>query len=53
MEQMPDVLADPRALRRAYLEEFGRYLKEVRQGCRNYQMDYQLMRTDQPLDLAL
>jgi len=53
LEQLPDVLTDPRSLRRAYLEEFTRFRHEVRRGCRSYQMDYQTMRTDQSLDVAL
>jgi len=53
MEQMPDVLTDPRALRRAYLEEFNKFLRAVNKGCRAQYIDYVLLRTDQSLDLAL
>ncbi len=53
LERMPEVLANPRSLRKAYLNEFERFLRDVKKGCRNYQMDYRLMRTDQPLDVAL
>ncbi|WP_419193242.1 DUF58 domain-containing protein [Kolteria novifilia] len=53
LEALPDVLAEPRALRNAYLAEFNEYLKELRLACRANDVDYQLMRTDQPLDLAL
>lgn len=53
LEQLPDVLADPRALRRAYLREFQSFLQQVKQGCRAQHVDYVQMRTDQPLDLAL
>jgi uncharacterized protein (DUF58 family) len=53
MEQMPDVLTDPRALRQAYLDEFGRYLQEVRKGCRAQHADYVLLATDQSLEVAL
>src|SRR5262249_31320228 len=53
LEQLPDVLADPAALRKAYLEQFNRFLREVKTGCRNPRIDYVPMRTDQPLDVAL
>lgn len=53
LEQLPEVLTEPRSLRKAYLAEFERYLGAVRAGCRNNRIDYVLIRTDQPLDLAL
>ncbi len=53
MEQMPELLADPASLRRAYLQEFDGYRREVQTGCQTQQMDYQLMRTDQNLGLTL
>jgi uncharacterized protein (DUF58 family) len=53
LEQFPDVLAEPRALRKAYLQEFNAFLHEVKQGCRALRIDYVEMRTDQPLDVAL
>jgi uncharacterized protein (DUF58 family) len=53
MEQLPDVLTDPRALRRAYLDEFGKFLQAVRKGCRAQRIDYVLLRTDQSLEIAL
>jgi uncharacterized protein (DUF58 family) len=53
LEQLPDVLTDPRLLRRAYLEEFGRFVQAVKRGCRQLHMDYVLLRTDQSLEVAL
>lgn len=53
LEQMPDVLTDPRALRKAYLEEFGRFQAEVRKGCRARRIDYVLLRTDHSLEIVL
>jgi len=53
LENLPDVHVDPAALRRAYLHEFETFLKSVQAGCRSQQIDYQLMRTDTPLDRAL
>jgi uncharacterized protein (DUF58 family) len=53
LEQLPDVLAEPRALRNAYLAEFGRYLHKLKAGCRAQAIDYVPMRTDQSLEVAL
>jgi uncharacterized protein (DUF58 family) len=53
LEQMPDVLTDPRALRKAYQQEFGTFLQAVRKGCRSQQVDYVEMRTDASLEVAL
>jgi uncharacterized protein (DUF58 family) len=53
LEQLPEVLTDPRALRKAYLAEFNRFLHDVRLGCRAHHIDYLQLRTDQPLDTAL
>jgi uncharacterized protein (DUF58 family) len=53
LEQLPNVLVDPRALRKAYLREFDGYLRRLKSGCRAHQIDYVEMRTDQPLGLAL
>ena len=53
LEQMPEVVADPRFLRKAYLSEFEGYLRKVQSGCREHAMDYHLIRTDQRLDRAL
>lgn len=53
LEGMPEVMVEPRALRRAYLEQFGRYLRQLKEQCRMHQIEYVLLRTDQPLDIAL
>jgi uncharacterized protein (DUF58 family) len=53
LEQLPDVLVEPRALRKAYLEQFGAYARRLKTGCRMHQIDYVLMQTDRPLDVAL
>ena len=53
LEQLPDVLTDPRSLRKGYLEEFGRFQQSVRKGCRNQNIDYLELRTDASLALAL
>jgi uncharacterized protein (DUF58 family) len=53
LEEFPEVLADARSLRRAYLKEFNDFLTNLKAGCRGLGMDYQEMRTDQRVDLAL
>lgn len=53
LEQLPEVLTDPRAIRQAYRNEVQAYLQQLRRGCRNLRIDHVLARTDQPLDVAL
>jgi len=53
LEQLLDVLTEPRALRRAYLEAFGRFTAALRAGCHAQEIDYVELRTDLPLDTAL
>jgi uncharacterized protein (DUF58 family) len=53
LEQLPDVLTDPRALRTAYLDEFARFVQSIKKGCRAQHIDYVQMRTDQPLEVPL
>jgi uncharacterized protein (DUF58 family) len=53
LEQFPGVQADPQAIRQAYLREVNLFRKNLEQECRRLHIDYFLLRTDQPLDLAL
>jgi uncharacterized protein (DUF58 family) len=53
LEKGETVVADPRAIRRAYLEAFTKHQRTVAAGCRLHRIDYQLLRTDQSLGLAL
>jgi uncharacterized protein (DUF58 family) len=50
LEGLPDVLADPYALRRAYQAELGGFLDELKKGCRMIDIDYVPLQTDQDLD---
>lgn len=50
MEGLPDVLADPYALRRAYQDELKAYLAALKKGCQSIDIDYVPLRTDQELD---
>ena len=53
LEGCQNVLVEPRALRKAYLRQFGSFLRRLKSGCRQHRIDYVLVRTDQPLDLVL
>ncbi len=53
LEAWPDVVVEPNALRRTYLDQFDRYLRRLKQGCRAAQIDYVLMRIDRSLEVAL
>src|SRR5262249_46374785 len=53
MEQLPDLLCDPRALRDGYIEALEEYLVEVRRGCARKGIDYQLIKTSDCLDASL
>ncbi len=53
--ERPDrrVLADPQSLRRSYLDAVERFLGRVRRACMNQRIDYALISTNDPLDVAL
>jgi uncharacterized protein (DUF58 family) len=53
LEQYPELLTDPRTLRKSYLEQVGQFLTELRHGCRDQNIDYVQLRTDTPLSVAL
>ena len=53
LENQPDVLVEPRAIRKAYLAEFAHYLRKLQTGCRAHAIDYVPMRTDQSLEVTL
>ncbi len=53
LEGGAEILTDPHALRRAYQDEIGSFLREIEKGCRMIDVDYIPLRTDQNLDIAL
>src|SRR5687767_12685137 len=53
LEALGEVVAEPRGLRAAYQKEVEAFLKQVRTGCRAQQIDYLMVRTDEPLDTVL
>ncbi len=53
LEGFADLLADPRSLRKAYLEEIGRFQESLKKICRRSRVDYVLLDTSRRLDAAL
>jgi len=53
LEALPGVPADPQIIRGAYLQELSRFRQGLERECRRQAIDYFLVRTDQPLDVAL
>ncbi len=53
LEALPEVLAEPRGVRQAYLDELQSFLDRIEAGCRSLRVDYELLATDQPFDEAL
>jgi uncharacterized protein (DUF58 family) len=53
MEGLPQLFAQPRALREQYLEELSGHLERIRGECLDSRIDYQRLSTAQPLDVAL
>ena len=44
---------NPVVCERAYLYELQQFLQRIETGCRSLQVDYELLKTDQPFDEAL
>jgi uncharacterized protein (DUF58 family) len=53
LEDMPEIMTDPHALKRAYQAEIGSFLKGLEKACRMSDIDYVPLRTDQSLDIPL
>jgi len=53
MEDERRLEVNAREIRESYLEELGGFLEETRALCAESDVDYQLVRTDQPLDAVL
>jgi uncharacterized protein (DUF58 family) len=53
LEKYPDLLTDPRSLRKSYLEQIEMFLRDLKRGCRDQNIDYVQLRTDTPLNVAL
>jgi len=53
LEEMPDLIAEPRSLRDGYLEVLDEFLKQTRRMCASMRIDYVLLSTGDRLDKAL
>jgi len=53
MEDERRVEVNPREIKASYLEEFQRFLDETRETCMAADVDYELVRTDEPLDTVV
>ena len=53
LEGEDSLIADPRAIRRAYLEEFERHAQELRLGLRALDTEFQRLPTDQPFEVGI
>ena len=53
LEQFPELLTEPRALRDSYLEQIESFVKDLKRGCRDQNIDYVQLKTDTPLNVAL
>jgi uncharacterized protein (DUF58 family) len=52
--EIPDhLLADPKALRESYLAELGEFQTRIKSACLSGRMDYVVLDTSRPLDVAL
>ena len=47
------LLVDPQALRKEYLKNFQAFCQQLRDQAGRIQVDYHLMRTDEPVERAL
>lgn len=53
LEEFPQLLVDPHTLRKAYLQEFGEFVRVLKQACRGLKIDYVQLRTDQHFDIPI
>ncbi len=53
MEEMGDLICDPRSLREGYLAAVNQFLADLRRHCARNAIDFQTIRTSEHLDAAL
>ncbi len=53
LEGYGEVLTEPRSLRETYLEEANKFIRTMKRGCRQHEIDYVQINTATPLDVAL
>ncbi len=52
-EGWKELLCDPRALRKGYMEEYNTFTERMKRGCRNNKIDFVQVNTKHPLDIVL
>jgi len=52
-EGWEELLCDPRALRKSYMDEYRGFTDKMRRGCRNNKIDFVEVNTGNPLDVVL
>jgi len=53
MEQMPELLVDPKSLREAYLAEINGFQEKIKKGCLQHRIDYVRIVNSMALDVIL
>jgi uncharacterized protein (DUF58 family) len=53
LEELPDQFADPPAVRQAYRREMEQFERGLSRGCRQHEIDFRAVCTDQPPDQVL
>jgi uncharacterized protein (DUF58 family) len=53
LEELGELLTEPRALRDGYLEQLNRHTDEMRKVCRGMHIDFTRMNSGEPLDVSL
>ena len=53
MEEMGDLICDPRSLREGYQQAVQQFVEELRRNCARQMVDYQTIRTSEHLDAVL
>ncbi len=53
MESSFSIVSEPSIIRREYLSEVDKYLERMKQGCREFHVDYRFVRTSEPYDKVL
>jgi uncharacterized protein (DUF58 family) len=53
MEELGELLTEPRALREGYLEQLNQFTDELKKMCRGMHIDFTRMNSGEPLDVSL
>ena len=53
MENLGELLTEPRALREGYLDQLNQFTNELKRMCRGMHIDFTRMNSGEPLDVSL